>query len=93
MNSTESKTRAAIDELRYHERDTGSSGVQVAILTEKIKVLTDHMKANHKDFRSQRSLRIMVSQRARHLAYLKRTKPAKYREVVASLGYRVSIGT
>jgi small subunit ribosomal protein S15 len=88
MNSTESKTRAAIDALGYHERDTGSSGVQVAILTEKIKVLTEHMKANHKDFRSQRSLRIMVSQRARHLAYLKRTKPDKYREVVAGLGLR-----
>ncbi len=88
MNNTESTTRAAIDALGYHDRDTGSSGVQVAILTEKINTLTEHMKANHKDFRSQRSLQIMVSQRARHLAYLKRTKPAKYREVVASLGLR-----
>lgn len=88
MNSTESKTRAAIDSLGYHERDSGSSGVQIAILTDKIKTLTEHMKANHKDFRTKRSLQIMVSQRARHLAYLKRTKPAKYREVVESLGLR-----
>jgi len=88
MNSTESKTRAAVGALGYHEADTGSSGVQIAILTEKIRDLTEHMKAHHKDYRSQRSLRILVSRRARHLAYLKRTKPAKYREVVASLGLR-----
>lgn len=88
MNSTESKTRAAIDSLGYHETDTGSSGVQIAILTEKIKDLTEHMKAHHKDFRSQRSLQILVSRRARHLAYLKRTNPGKYREVVTSLGLR-----
>ncbi len=88
MNSTKSRTREAIDSLGYHERDTGSSGVQIAILTAKIRDLTEHMKAHHKDFRSQRSLRIMVSQRARHLAYLKRTDPEKYREVVAGLGLR-----
>ncbi len=88
MNSTKSRTREAIDTLGHHERDTGSSGVQVAILTAKIRDLTEHMKAHHKDFRSQRSLRIMVSQRARHLAYLKRTDPGKYREVVAGLGLR-----
>ncbi len=88
MNSTESKTRAAIDQLGYHERDTGSSGVQIAILTAKINDLTEHMKVHSKDFHSQRSLRILVSRRARHLAYLKRTSPEKYREVVSSLGLR-----
>lgn len=88
MNNAESKTRAAIDQLGYHERDTGSSGVQIAILTGKINDLTEHMKAHRKDFRSQRSLRILVSRRARHLEYLKRTSPEKYREVVTSLGLR-----
>ncbi|KQC15502.1 MAG: 30S ribosomal protein S15 [Methanosaeta sp. SDB] len=88
MNSTETRSRSAIDELGYHETDTGSSGVQIAILTGKINDLTEHMKSHHKDFRSQRSLRIMVSRRARHLNYLKRTDPQKYREVVSKLGLR-----
>ncbi len=88
MNNVETKSGSAIAALGYHERDTGSSGVQIALLTGKIKELTEHMKSHHKDFRSQRSLRIMVSRRARHLAYLKRTNPGKYREVVENLGLR-----
>mgnify|MGYP006297624265 CR=1 FL=1 len=71
-----------------HEKDTGSSEVQVALLTEKIRELTDHMKKHRHDFRSQRSLRIKVSQRQKHLKYLKRTDPEKYREVVEKLNLR-----
>ena len=80
--------KESIDALGYHDRDTGSSGVQIAILTGQIKSLTEHMKAHHKDFRSQRSLRIMVSKRQKHLRYLKRTNPEKYREVVEKLHLR-----
>ena len=88
MSDEKTKKEEIIDSLGYHGRYTGSSGVQIAILTDQIKLLTEHMKAHHKDFRSKRSLQIMVSQRQKHLQYLKRTKPEKYREVVEKLQLR-----
>ncbi|MDP8215339.1 MAG: 30S ribosomal protein S15 [Candidatus Euphemobacter frigidus] len=88
MSGEKTKREEIIDSLGYHGRDTGSSGVQIAILTDQINLLTEHMKAHHKDFRSKRSLLIMVSQRQKHLRYLKRTKPEKYREVVEKLHLR-----
>ncbi len=88
MSEERTKNREITDSLGYHDRDTGSSGVQVAILTDQIQCLTEHMKTHHKDFRSQRSLKIMVSKRQKHLNYLKRTNPAKYREVVEKLHLR-----
>ena len=88
MSETSVGTEEIIESLGYHDRDTGSSGVQVAILTTQIKRLTEHMKNNHKDYRSQRSLLIMVSKRRKHLKYLKRTNPEKYREVLKKLNLR-----
>ncbi len=84
---TEEKKKL-IDEFGKHPRDTGSSEIQVALLTDQIKCLTEHMKTHKKDFRSRRSLITMVSQRQKHLQYLKRTKPEKYRQVVTKLGLR-----
>ena len=84
---TEEKKKL-IDEYGKHPRDTGSSEIQVALLTDQIKSLTEHMKTHRKDFRSRRSLITMVSQRQKHLQYLRRTKPEKYRQVVAKLGLR-----
>ncbi|MEA1927926.1 MAG: 30S ribosomal protein S15 [Candidatus Auribacterota bacterium] len=88
MSEAIMETKDIIESLGYHSRDTGSSGVQVAILTEQIKKLTAHMKENLKDFRSKRSLQIMVAKRRKHLDYLKRTNPEKYREVLRKLNLR-----
>jgi small subunit ribosomal protein S15 len=68
--------------------DTGSSEVQVALLTERINGLTGHFKANAKDFHSRRGLLKMVSQRRKLLDYLKRTDADKYRNVIERLGLR-----
>ncbi|MFM9981730.1 MAG: 30S ribosomal protein S15 [Burkholderiales bacterium] len=68
--------------------DTGSSEVQVALLTERINGLTEHFKANTKDNHSRRGLLNMVSQRRKLLDYLKRTDADKYRNVIERLGLR-----
>jgi small subunit ribosomal protein S15 len=68
--------------------DTGSSEVQVALLTERINGLTEHFKSHTKDFHSRRGLLKMVSQRRKLLDYLKRTDADKYRDVIERLGLR-----
>ena len=68
--------------------DTGSSEVQVALLTERINGLTEHFNAHTKDFHSRRGLLKMVSQRRKLLDYLKRTDADKYRNVIERLGLR-----
>jgi len=68
--------------------DTGSSEVQIAILSEQIKVLTEHLKTNKKDHSSRLGLLKMVGKRKRLLAYLRRTNYAGFVELVASLGIR-----
>lgn len=70
------------------ENDTGSPEVQVALLTERINRLTDHMKANHKDFHSQRGLLIMVSKRKALLSYLKKKDVNRYKALIKALGLR-----
>ena len=71
-----------------HERDTGSSRVQVALLTERINSLTEHFKTHVKDFHSRRGLLVMVSQRRKLLDYLKRKDADKYRGLIEKLGLR-----
>jgi small subunit ribosomal protein S15 len=68
--------------------DTGSTEVQVALLTERINGLTDHFKSHVKDFHSRRGLLKMVSQRRKLLDYLKRSDVDKYRSVIERLGLR-----
>jgi small subunit ribosomal protein S15 len=68
--------------------DTGSSEVQVALLTERINGLTEHFKSHVKDFHSRRGLLKMVSQRRKLLDYLKRTDADKYRSIIERLGLR-----
>ena len=68
--------------------DTGSSEVQVALLTERINGLTEHFKSHVKDFHSRRGLLKMVSQRRKLLDYLKRSDVDKYRSVIERLGLR-----
>jgi len=79
---------AAIEKHRQHETDTGSSQVQVAVLTERINFLTEHFREHKKDHHSRRGLLKMVGKRRRHLDYLKRTNVDAYRKIIADLGLR-----
>ena len=73
---------------RVHETDTGSTDVQVALLTERIRYMTDHLRVHRKDHHSQRGLIMLVGQRRRLLRYISRTEPARYKALIASLGLR-----
>ena len=80
--------QAIIDEYKTHEGDTGSPEVQIAILTDRINGLTEHMKKNPKDFHSQRGLSKMVGHRKQLLAYLAKKDIERYRALIKSLGLR-----
>jgi small subunit ribosomal protein S15 len=71
-----------------HEGDTGSTEVQVAILTERINELTGHMAVNSHDFHTKRSLLKLIGQRRRLLAYLSRQDVSRYKKLIKSLGLR-----
>ena len=79
---------ATITEHRLHETDTGSAEVQIAILSERIRHLTEHMKVHKKDFHSQRGLLMLVGRRRRLLDYLRRNDIERYRSIIAKLGIR-----
>ncbi|CAN5839603.1 30S ribosomal protein S15 [soil metagenome] len=79
---------AIVDEFATHEGDTGSPEVQIALLTERIKSLTDHLRSFPKDNHSRRGLLMLVGQRRRLLAYLVRHDVDRYRTVIGSLGLR-----
>ncbi|MGQ0825966.1 MAG: 30S ribosomal protein S15 [Actinomycetota bacterium] len=79
---------ATIAEHRTHETDTGSAEVQIAILTERIRHLTEHMKVHKKDFHTQRGLLMLVGRRRRMLDYLRRNHIERYRAIIATLGIR-----
>ena len=81
--------KAAIkSEFQRHDRDTGSSEVQIAILTKEIAALTEHLKANKKDHSSRYGLLRKVQNRRNLLDYLKREDAAKYQELIKKLGIR-----
>jgi len=82
------KKREIVDEYRIHERDTGSPEVQVALLTERIRYLTEHFKTHKKDHHSRRGLLKLVGQRRRLLSYLRDTDIERYRELIGRLGLR-----
>ena len=77
-----------IQDYRVHEKDTGSPDVQVAILTQRIRQLTDHVNANRHDQASRRGLQTMVGRRRRLLKYLYRTDIERYRALIGKLGLR-----
>ncbi|MCD6454932.1 MAG: 30S ribosomal protein S15 [Candidatus Aminicenantes bacterium] len=77
-----------IREFRIHENDSGSPEVQIALLTERIKRLTEHFKVHKKDFHSRRGMMMLIGQRRRLLNYLKKKDFNRYREVVKKLGLR-----
>ena len=74
--------------FQQHEKDTGSCDVQVAVLTKKIEHLTEHLKANHKDHVTARSLTMMVGRRRKLLKYLYNTDIERYRAIIKALGLR-----
>ena len=77
-----------INKFELHKGDTGSTEVQVALLTERIKELTSHMAANRHDYHSQRGLLKLVGQRRRLLAYLSREDVSRYHSLITRLGLR-----
>jgi small subunit ribosomal protein S15 len=87
-SSAAAKTKEVIASFGRHERDTGSSEVQVALLSERIGYLTEHFKAHAKDHHSRRGLLKLVGQRRRLLDYLKRSDFPRYKSVIERLGIR-----
>lgn len=77
-----------IGTYRVHDKDTGSPEVQVAILTERINMLTEHLKTHKKDKHSRRGLIKLVNERRRHLNYLHKHHEDRYDKLVTSLGLR-----
>jgi small subunit ribosomal protein S15 len=80
--------KEVIDKFKIHENDTGSSEVQIAILTKQINRLNDHLKENKKDNHSRRGLVMMVGRRKRLLGYLKDKDIARYKKMIKELGLR-----
>jgi small subunit ribosomal protein S15 len=80
--------KKVIDKYKIHENDTGSSEVQIAILTKKINKLNEHLKINKKDHHSRRGLVIMVGKRKRLLGYLKNNDIGRYKKIIKELGLR-----
>ena len=79
---------ATVNDYKQSEADTGSTEVQVALLTRRINELSEHFKLHKKDHHSRRGLLMLVSQRRRLLNYLRRTGPARYQELIKRLGLR-----
>ena len=77
-----------IGEFKTHDKDTGSTDVQVALLTHRINSLSEHLQKNNKDNSSRRGLLMMVSQRRRLLNYLQKTDEARYKAITAKLKLR-----
>lgn len=82
------KKQQLVEEFKQHDADTGSTEVQVAILTSRIRELTEHMKIHKKDFHSRRGLLIMVGKRRKLLQYLKDRDFTRYQNLIQRLGLR-----
>ena len=88
MSITAERKHALITEYATKEGDTGSPEIQVAVLSERIRNLTDHLTSHKKDFHSRRGLLVMVGQRRRLLDYLKRSSATRYETLIGRLGLR-----
>ena len=88
MATTKERKSEVIEEFKRGEADTGSPEVQIALLTDRILYLTDHMKQHKKDFSSRRGLLRLVSMRADLLKYLRQTERERYLAVIKKLGLR-----
>ncbi|MCP3762036.1 MULTISPECIES: 30S ribosomal protein S15 [Bacillaceae] len=88
MALSQERKNELIQEYRTHESDTGSPEVQIAVLTEQINTLNDHLRTHKKDHHSRRGLLKMVGRRRNLLSYLRNKDVARYRELIQKLGLR-----
>ena len=88
MVTTKEKRREIVEQFRTGETDTGSADVQVALLTDRIVYMTEHMKLHPRDYHSRHGLVAMVNRRNRLLKYLRREEPERYRSLIEKLGLR-----
>ncbi len=88
MSLVAEKKSQVITTYRVHKTDTGSPEVQIALLSQRILMLTDHFKTHKKDHHSRRGLLILVARRRRLLDYLKSRSPERYVTIIQSLGIR-----
>jgi small subunit ribosomal protein S15 len=88
MSLTKDKKKKVVSEFKTDKHDTGSSEVQIALLTERINELSDHFKTHVKDHHSRYGLIKLVGQRKKLLSYLNRTNPESYKKIIARLDLR-----
>lgn len=88
MAVTLERKKQVVSDYRTHDKDTGSPDVQVALITDRINSLTEHLKVHKKDFISRRGLLLMVGQRARLLKYLQNNDKDGYLSLIKRLGIR-----
>jgi small subunit ribosomal protein S15 len=88
MVTTKEEKQKVIETYRLHDGDTGSPEVQIALYTDRINYITEHLKNHPKDHHSRRGLLVLVGKRRRLLDYLRKKDIERYREVVRSLGIR-----
>ena len=88
MSLVAEKKSQVITTYRVHKTDTGSPEVQIALLSQRIVMLTDHFKTHKKDHHSRRGILILVARRRRLLDYLKSRSPERYVKIIQSLGIR-----
>ncbi|MDX2098724.1 MAG: 30S ribosomal protein S15 [Leptolyngbyaceae cyanobacterium bins.59] len=88
MTLLQARKHEIIDEYQIHETDTGSADIQVAILTERINRLSEHLKSNKRDHTSRRGLLKMIGHRKRLLAYIQKQSKERYKALIERLGIR-----
>lgn len=88
MPLTQQRKQELFSEYQIHETDTGSSDVQIAMLTERINRLSQHLKTNQKDHSSRRGLLRLIGQRKRLLSYMQQEDRERYQALIARLGIR-----
>lgn len=88
MATRSEERETLIEKYQLHPKDRGSTGVQIALLSQRITALTDHLRAHPKDHHSRLGLMKWVGKRRRLLRYLSRTSPDTYRQITADLGLR-----
>ena len=88
MALTQEKKQELINAHQVHETDTGSADLQVAMLSERIKQLSNHLQSNQKDYASRQGLLKMIGKRKRLLGYIRKQDVNRYRELIAKLGIR-----
>lgn len=88
MTTPATRKHDTIEKFKLHDSDTGSPEVQIALLTDRISHLTEHLKAHKKDHHSRRGLLLMVGKRRRLLNYVKNKDVQRYRGIIKELGLR-----